>query len=227
MRAYHGDPAIKLKYIGRVTAHQKADDLIHGTYWTNGKGCAVGCTIHSDEHKAYETELGMPEWFALLEDEIFECMSVAASRCFPIYLLYAVPVGFAEWDRLYHEFCAYLLNDICMFDMKASPDAATAMNNVMHLHERWTKAGDQEWTTARKAAWVESRSARSAAEWAARSAAESAEWSAHSAAWSARSAAWSAAWSVAWSARSAARSAAYDRMANWLMLWFNAANRSR
>ena len=71
MLAYHNDPAVKAKYVGRMEAHMAADDLRHCIYWVNGKGCAVGCTIHSSDHAAYETELGWPEWLAHLEDSIF------------------------------------------------------------------------------------------------------------------------------------------------------------
>lgn len=70
--AFHGDKAIKAKYLARVKAHAEADEIIHGTYWEKGKGCAVGCTIHSEKHSAYETELGMPIILARLEDRIFE-----------------------------------------------------------------------------------------------------------------------------------------------------------
>ena len=48
--AYHGDPAIKAKYLARVRAHRKADELVQGTGWrTDGpygevRGCVVGCT---------------------------------------------------------------------------------------------------------------------------------------------------------------------------------------
>ena len=109
-----------------MRAHQEADELIHGTYWKNGKGCAVGCTIHSDNHAAYETKLGMPEWLACLEEKIFEESSIAASYKFPLDLLSAIPVGFTEWDRLYHEFCVFLLRDICDFDRTKYPDVSSA-----------------------------------------------------------------------------------------------------
>jgi hypothetical protein len=62
MKAFHNDNEIKQKYLKRVIAHQKADELIKGKYWEKGKGCAVGCTIHSGDHAKYETELGIPRW---------------------------------------------------------------------------------------------------------------------------------------------------------------------
>lgn len=41
---FHGKPAVKAKYLKRVRAHAKADEIVSGRYWENGKGCAVGCT---------------------------------------------------------------------------------------------------------------------------------------------------------------------------------------
>ena len=225
--AYHNDPAIKAKYVGRMLIHQKADELIHNTYWKHGKGCAVGCTIHSDNHAAYETELGMPEWFAHLEDEIFEGMSATASRRFPLRLLSAVPIGFSDWDRLYHAFCAFLLRDVCMFDRTKYPDTASAVDAVICLHERWTETDDQAWAAALKAAWTVAQTAallkaRLAAWSAARSAARPAAQSvALPATWSvAQSAAQSAAWSAALTTQSAA-AAQYDRMGDWLIDYFD------
>ena len=93
MKAFHNEPKIKEKYIARVKAHQKADEIIKGKYWENGKGCAVGCTIESSEHLRYETELGIPEVLARLEDGLFEEMSNEDAKKFPLQFLEAIPVG--------------------------------------------------------------------------------------------------------------------------------------
>src|SRR3990172_9709817 len=93
MFAYHNSRAIKEKYLARVKAHAQADELIKGVYWENGKGCAVGCTIHSDQHKAYETELGIPVELAYLEDSIFERLPNGESKKWPDRFLSAIRVG--------------------------------------------------------------------------------------------------------------------------------------
>ena len=239
LTAYHSDPAVKLKYVSRMSAHQEADELVRGTYWNDGKGCAIGCTVHSADHDKYETELGMPEWLARLEDGIFEGMSVAASRQFPLDLLSAIPVGFAKWDNLYHGFCAYVLRDICKFDKTKHPDVAAAVDAIIRLHEKWTEVSDLEWMEATQSAWsAESSvtksaplsSARSVVESAALSAARSAERSAARSAEAAtkaaraavRAAVRSAAESVVWTtAEEAATESAYDRIGDWLVRRFN------
>ena len=288
LRAYHGDPAVKAKYIARMRAHQEADELIRGTYcWKGGKGGAIGCTVHSDNHVAYETELGMPEWFALLEDDIFVGMSKAASYRFPMDILSAIPVGFAAWDNLYHKFCAYILRDVCKFDRTTFPDVAAAVDAIVRLHEQMTESDEQAWSAARLAAYESALTARSAADTAemtaglaadaaemtaglaadaaemtAGLAAESAIWAARSAAFAAEESALTArsatlaagpaadmaalaARSTAFAAEKSAftarltaemtalavrlteESAAYDRMGNWLVRRFDAADGSR
>jgi len=48
MKAYHNKKETKKFYLDRVKAHFKADEIVKGKYWQNGKGCAVGCTIHAN-----------------------------------------------------------------------------------------------------------------------------------------------------------------------------------
>src|SRR5258708_23029455 len=93
MITFNGDQSIKEKYINRLQLHYEADQIIQGTYWERGKGCAVGCTVHSSEHARYEIELGIPRILAHLEDIFFEGMSNADAKKFPLHFLNAVPVG--------------------------------------------------------------------------------------------------------------------------------------
>ena len=110
MQTFNGDPKIKDHYINRLQLHHAADEIIQGTYWQHGKGCAVGCTVHSDSHKAYETELGIPMILARLEDRIFEGMSNADAKEFPLRFLQAVPVG-VDLKNVYKQFFVWMLTD--------------------------------------------------------------------------------------------------------------------
>lgn len=94
--SFLGDPAVKEKYLNRVRTHRAADEIIHGTYWTGngeGKGCAVGCTLHdpSGNHRAYETELGIPVQLAWIQDGLFERLSAPDDVMFPEQFLEAIP----------------------------------------------------------------------------------------------------------------------------------------
>jgi hypothetical protein len=108
LRAYHGDPAIKEKYLARVHAHAAADEIIHGSYWQNGKGCAVGCTIHGSSHYAYEIELGIPVELARLEDTLFEMQRNGKAKTFPERFLSAIEPG-ADLSPVLWKFLHWLL----------------------------------------------------------------------------------------------------------------------
>ena len=108
--AYHGDNKIKAKYLRRVRAHAKADQIIQGTGWENGKGCAVGCTLHEYNHAAYEKELGIPVALARLEDCLFEGQRNADAKKFPARFLSAIKPG-ADLSRVSWQFLHWVLTE--------------------------------------------------------------------------------------------------------------------
>jgi hypothetical protein len=108
--AYHNDPKIKTKYLSRVKRHEKADAVIKGQYWQNGRGCAVGCTIHGSDHMKYETELGIPVMLARLEDRIFEGLPLEKAKIWPAQFLTAVSVG-ADLSLVGWKFLHWLLTE--------------------------------------------------------------------------------------------------------------------
>ena len=103
-KAFHGDPAVKQKYIDRMKAHMAAEQLVQGTGFDTAsqKGCAVGCTLDKYSHFAYEEELGIPFMIAILEDNIFEALSAEQSKSFPLEFLEAVPVG-VDLSKVFHQ----------------------------------------------------------------------------------------------------------------------------
>ena len=69
LKAFHGRSATKQKYLKRLRSHMLADQILQGYgCWKNGKGSAVGCTVHGTLFAAYETELGIPAQLAGLVD---------------------------------------------------------------------------------------------------------------------------------------------------------------
>ena len=93
MLTFHGSHELKDQRIAQVRAHRLADQLVKGVYWEDGKGCAVGCTIHSGRHEDYETELGIPVELAFLEDSIFESLPNGKALMWPEQFLESIPVG--------------------------------------------------------------------------------------------------------------------------------------
>ena len=93
MLSYHSDPSIKSRYLARVAGHADADEIVKGRYWENGKGCAVGCTIHGEAHESFERELGIPQMLAWLEDVIFEGLPNRLAKTWPERFLSSITPG--------------------------------------------------------------------------------------------------------------------------------------
>ena len=258
MLSYKNDVNLKTMIVEEMKSHQEHDQIIKGTYGRmNGvfKGCAVGCAVDSfnrkldkkyavDSHAAFENAIGVPEWLARVQDNIFEGLPDKENSQFAVDFLEAIPVG-VNLKPVQWKFCAFILKENIerVLSLKIADDlkkqVVYAIRQVLTLHEDAIKSGDWKksaarsaaecarsaadsaaesarsaWSAARPAAWSTAWSAAESAAECARSAAESAAESARPSAWSA---ARSAAWSAAWSARSAARSAAYQRYAKKLL----------
>jgi hypothetical protein len=181
MKAFHNDKKVKKKYLSRVQAHAKADEIIKGKYWEEGKGCAVGCTIHSSNHNAYETELGIPEWLAHVEDMIFEALPVKRAMKWPEEFLSSIPLG-ADLEQVKAPFLIFILESVLeKFDHKKFPYVKAAIYTVIGLYrsgetdfEKFRSAVEAAWA-ARAATWApEAGAGAGAAAWAAEVAAEAA-----------------------------------------------------
>jgi hypothetical protein len=133
--AFHGDPKIKRRYLARVRAHRLADEIVKGRYWEDGKGCAVGCTVHSSNHASYESELGIPAWLAHVEDRLFEGMANDKAKEWPLAFLKAIPVG-ADLRSVRAQFLVYVLQQTyASFDAKKCPAVKAAIDKVIALYE--------------------------------------------------------------------------------------------
>jgi hypothetical protein len=215
MKSFHNKASIKAKYLKRVKAHFLADEIIKGKYWENGKGCAVGCTIHSDKHAAYETELGIPEWLALVEDKLFEGMPNEEAKKWPMEFLEAIKVG-SDLSKVKSKFLIFILEDAraSMLSVnKINDPIIKQCNDAIDLAIQYQKKPTEaNKNAANSAAYAASSAAHSAADSAIHSVAASAAYNAaYNAANSAAHAAISAASSAAHNAASsAAHHAAYS-----------------
>lgn len=150
LRAFHGHPAIKAKYLARVRAHRAADELIRGTGWDGHRGCAVGCTLDRYDHAAYETELGIPAVIAHLEDAIFEGLPLDQAMEWPERFLAAIKPGTDLSFVSAHFFVWLLETELAKWSTQQS-------RAVVALYLRRI-AGDEptthEWAAAAWAAWA-------------------------------------------------------------------------
>jgi hypothetical protein len=237
--AFHGDPRIKETYLARVRQHRAADELVKGQYWENGKGCAVGCTIHSDDHCRYETELGIPQALARLEDSIFEALPNDKAMAWPEQFLAAIPVG-ADLSLVTTRFLHWLLVDpvdgVVRF---AEGGGKAAIEQVAELFAREIEGGTvvaAEWhdaatavETAEAAAYAtraaDARAAYAADAYAAVDAVNADARAANAAAFAARDAAY-ASEAAAYAAEAAEGAFAAARAANAAVYAVNAAARA-
>ncbi len=170
MKSFHNDQAVKDKYVSRVEQHQLADEIVQGQYWEEGKGCAVGCTLHGENHGDYETELGIPTWIAKLQDRLFEGMTNEDAKLFPLKFLEAIPLG-VDLDQVKAPFLIFVLKGtLDTFDNEKYPNAVKAVNTVIDLYASGC-TDIEKFKEARRAA---SAAASAAASYAAASAASAA-----------------------------------------------------
>ena len=181
MIAYHGNQAEKDAILAQLGAHYKADEIIKGRYWEGGKGCAVGCTIHGEDHAVYETRFGIPRALAHLEDRIFEGMDGPHSKEWPIRFMSAIRPG-ADLSRVVWQFLHWLLTDERVNPGINHPSVAQQVAAVAELMAR--KSRGEEVSSA----WAASAARAAWAAWAARAAWAASAASAASAAWAARAA---------------------------------------
>jgi hypothetical protein len=209
LRAFHGDPKIKAKYISRIRAHRKADELIRGTGWNNGKGCAVGCTLNAYDHKAYEIELGIPELIAHLEDSIFEGLPEALAMEWPDKFLQAIPVG-TDLSKIIPQIVIWQFEDETYGlkntqEVKDNPKLALICTDLVTLYRR--ELNDGHVTTDEWEAIYQRAGART---WAR-------TWAGAWAGAGTGAGAWARTWAGAWAGAWARESKAYEALADKLL----------
>lgn len=175
LRAYHGDPAIKAKYINRIRAHRAAEHLTQGIGWEDDgdiRGCAVGCTLDAYDHSRYPIELGLPEWLAYLEDAIFEGLPADEAQTWPESFLEAIQPG-ADVEPVRHQLALRRIDRLIDAQNGAvskhdkSIDAVitqtvAALRQVRRCHEAELGGNTCDWSAAELAAELAAESARSA-----------------------------------------------------------------
>lgn len=191
MVSFHNDAELKNQLVANLKKHEELDQIVQGTYWSDGKGCAVGCSIvdfggETDNHKEYERLFGIPRALARIEDGIFEGLSVEDAKCWPGAFAAAVPVG-VDLSGVVDKLMVYLLEGVIQY---AKDDGIKAVKAVIDLYKRkisGEKIELSEWREARAAAYAaaDARAAYADAARAARAAAYAADAAAADAAYAA------------------------------------------
>jgi len=206
MKAFLGDPQLKVDIVEELRIHRESDAIVKGHYGkTNGKftGCAIGCSIHSlnqrrglslptNDHGVYETHLGIPRVIARLEDSIFEALPEDRYLDWPWQVASAIQVG-SDLSMVWPKFALWLLTDSNM--LRITDRNRESIEGVAGLYRKWldgAKPSIKDWRKARTAAYAAYAAAADAAyAYAAAAAADAADAARRSAIWkTARTAAW-------------------------------------
>lgn len=223
MKAFVDTPVSKEQLLASLASHREKDRLVKGQYWEEGKGCAVGCSIHDfapgeeEHHSYYEKLFGIPESLARLEDNIFENLPNGEAQEWPERFVQAVRPG-ADLSQVADRWLLWLLSGdesplarwrdephiqavATLYKRKLAGDSPTL--------EEWKAAGEAAEAAARAAAEAAARDVAAARD-AARAAGEAAWDAAGAAAWDAARAAWAAGDAGEVAAWAAAEAAAGD-----------------
>ena len=204
MQAFHNDPAIKAKYLERVAAHRHLDQLVQGTGWESGRGCAVGCTLDTYDHARYPIELGIPIQLAHLEDQLFEMQPSVDAQEWPTRFLTAIPVG-ADLTGVWPQWAVWMLEDPTHGVVRYAGDRQDVIAAIRGVADLYRTSTMPSVGAAAEAARAAAEAARAAAR-----AAPAAWWAAEAA-----RAAGTAEWAAAEAARAAARAAPAAARAAW------------
>lgn len=183
LRAFHNDPKIQSQYISRVQMHREMDQITQGFYFDEitQRGCAVGCTMHSNDHLAYEREIGFPVVLAYLEEHIFESLPISEARDWPLAFLSAPSLG-ADLSLVAPKFLHWLLIDETDGVLRLAKEVYVrrAITGVADLYARLInreRPSFAQWSLAARmaeearAAWQAAEAQIGGAAWAALSAA--------------------------------------------------------
>ena len=178
LTAYRMHAAVtKEAFVEIMEGHRAADRIAQGTYWEDGRGCAVGCGLHTvraltgldlahSDHGALAAQVGVPEVLEHLQDKIFEGLPFAFAREWPLRFARAIPDG-ADLSCVWPKFAVALLRNLPL--TPGFPDVTAAVARAAAGWETgWAdddpSAAERAAESAESAAWSAARSAESAAE---------------------------------------------------------------
>lgn len=147
--AFRAHPRVtKSMLVAEMVKHREADRLARGTYWRDGRGCAVGCSIHSinrmtgarhwaGHHAALAAATGIPGHLIYLADELFERMSPDRALLWPEQFYAAIPDG-ADLSDVWPVFAAWMLRTIALPAAGSEPRIRAAIERIAAGYEsRW------------------------------------------------------------------------------------------
>lgn len=149
--AWHGEQQLKDKALERLREHRRLDRIAQGKYWTDGRGCLLGCLTHR-EHKVHESAerlFGIAQRIGYWLEWVFEGLCPEDCEWWVIASAEAIPAG-ADLSQCHNHLCLWLLRESGLLTITDANRGA--INHVARLHER-VLAGEyvslRHWSLAR------------------------------------------------------------------------------
>jgi len=100
MNSFFGSGQFKEAVRARVQRHHDTDTVRQGVYFreddlgpSGGRGCFIGCALHSGKHADFASLLGMSSWFARMGEAFFEHSDAEVARGMPLPVYDAIKPG--------------------------------------------------------------------------------------------------------------------------------------
>ena len=130
-------------YLKRILDHEKADEVIRGVGYEDGKGCSIGCTLNNYSHAAYEKAGIGPEWLAIVQDRLFDGMNSDKAKTWTSVITKAIPdrlhgkTDHADWDKVKAKFMIVVLKSALeSFDHAKYPDVKKSIDGSIKIWKR-------------------------------------------------------------------------------------------
>ena len=137
--AYDNNPEIAAQIRAQVQHHYDADEIIHGKYWEDGKGCAVGCIVHSSDHSKFDEIFGEGgEACAYLLDALFELIPNENAKELPRRFSLAVKSG-ADMRMVVPQWIYWTLTE--HVKPTAYPQFQPFIDAVTAMYKEWGRTG--------------------------------------------------------------------------------------
>jgi hypothetical protein len=137
--AYDNNPEIAAQIRAQVQHHYDADEIIHGKYWEDGKGCAVGCIVHSSDHSKFDEIFGEGgEACAYLLDALFESIPNGTAKELPRRFSLAVKSG-ADMRMVVPQWIYWTLTE--NVKPTAYPQFQPFIDAVTAMYKEWGRTG--------------------------------------------------------------------------------------
>ncbi|MBY0359695.1 MAG: hypothetical protein K2W82_16960 [Candidatus Obscuribacterales bacterium] len=109
--AFFGDRLLREQLLTQLKEHQKQGRLVQNSLiWSGEFGSAVGCAIYSEDFADYELKYGIPFALACLKEILFQKLSPAEAKKFPVDFVTAAHAG-ADLSNVWKDLLVWLLAD--------------------------------------------------------------------------------------------------------------------